>query len=422
MRYVIVGLHAAGRSACAWLRRLRPDASIVGVDPEAMPPYARPLISYVLSGELEPGQLNVEGPDFWDRLGVRVVSERATALDPDKKILTLASGRQEPYDCLLVATGSSPRPAGVQGSAAKEIHYFRTRGHVERILAACRPGGSAAVLGGGLVGFKLTMGLLARGMRVHLLVTSPQPLALNVDERVGAWAAEQLAALPNLALQTCVTAQSMEPEPSGGYRLTLDTGESLTVDLVAAGKGVIPASGWLDGSGLACADGLAVDQRLLTAAPEVYAAGDTAICRDVALGAPRINAIWPLAVEQGRFAAWNMAGQDCPYPGGLAMNSIPLFGRHVVSVGAVNPRLTRGCVSEVAEDRQGRYLKLVFDGSSGRIVGALGLDAAPRLGELTWAVRRGLTRDDIPTHWRRAPLSAAPLAARTEWLAKAAGL
>jgi nitrite reductase (NADH) large subunit len=422
MRYVIVGLHAAGRSACAWLRRLRPDAEIVGVDPEAMPPYARPLISYVLSGELEPRQLNVESPDFWDRLGVRVVPEYATALNPDTKILTLASGRQEPYDRLLVATGSSPRPAGVQGSAADEICYFRTRGHVERLLAACRAGGAAAVLGGGLVGFKLTMGLLSRGMRVHLLVTSPQPLALNVDERVGAWAAERLAELPGLTLRTGVSAKSLEPAPGGGYRLTLDTGEGLSVDLVAAGKGVVPASGWLNGSGLDCASGLAVDGHLRTEAPDVYAAGDTALCHDAALDTPRINAIWPLAVEQGRFAAWNMAGRICPYPGGLAMNAIPLFGRHVVSVGAVNPRLTRGCASEVVEDRQGRYLKLVFDGSSGRIVGAVGLDAAPRLGELAWAVRRGLTREDIPKHWRRAPLSAAPLAARTEWLAKAAGL
>ncbi len=147
-----------------------------------------------------------------------------------------------------------------------------------------------------------------------------------------------------------------------------------------------------------------------------------AICRDAALGEPRLNAIWPMAVEQGRYAAWNMAGQACPYPGSLAMNAIPMFGRHVVSVGAVNPRLTRGCVSEVVEDSRGRYLKLVFDGQGGRLKGAVGLDAAPRLGELVWAVRRGLTRGAIPAHWRRAPHTAAPLAAHTEWLAKAASL
>ncbi|HBR06779.1 MAG TPA: hypothetical protein DD766_07170 [Desulfovibrio sp.] len=422
MRYVIVGLHAAGRNACVWLRRLQPDAEIVGLDPEAVPPYARPLISYVLAKELSAGQMTVETPDFWDRLGVRLVPERAVALDPDRKVLTLASGRTEPYDRLLLATGSSPRPAGVQGPAASDILYFRTRADLERILKACKPGGTAAVLGGGLVGFKLTMGLLAQGMRVEMLVTSPQPLALNVDEHVGSWAAAQLAAQEGLTLRTKVSVEQMVAAPGGGYHLTLNTGESLAVDLVAAGKGVIPATGWLESSGLACAEGLGVDDRLQTAAQDVFAAGDTAVCRDLALDAPRLNAIWPLAVEQGRYAAWNMAGRSCPYPGGLSMNAIPLFGRQMVSVGAVNPRLTQGCATEVLEDRRGRYLKVIFDGANGRMIGAVGLDAAPRLGELAWAVRRGLTRAAIPAHWRRAPDTAAPLAARTEWLVQTARL
>lgn len=420
MRYVVVGLHAAGRNACVWLRRLRPEVSVVGVDPGASPPYARPLISYVLAGELEPRQLVVEPSDFWDRLGVRVVPERAVSLDADRKVLTLASGREEPYDRLLLATGSVPREAGVGGSAAGDIHYFRTRADLERLLAACKPGGVAAVLGGGLVGFKLTVGLLARGMTVRLLVTSPQPLALNVDERVGAWAAEQLALLPGLTLKTCVSVQRMERAPGGGYDLSLDNGETLRVDLVAAGKGVVPATDWLADCGLDCGRGLTVDESLRTPADGVFAAGDTALCRDAVTGQPQLHAIWPMAVEQGRFAAWNMADCVCPCPGALAMNAIPLFGRHMVSVGAVNPRLTKGCFEEVVEDRQGRYLKLVFDGPDGRLVGALGLDAAPRLGELAWAVRRGLRRSAIPRHWRYTPYTAAPLAARVEGLANAA--
>ena len=422
MRVIVVGLHAAGRSACVWLRRLLPEAEIVGVDPEATPPYARPLISYVLARELPRRQIVMESREFWDRLGVRLVLERASGLDAGKKTLTLASGRQESFDRLLLATGSSPRPAGVGGAAAGDILYFRTKGDLDHILAACKAGGTAAVLGGGLVGFKLSMGLLAQGMRVELLVTSPQPLSLNVDEHVGAWAAGRLADQDGLTLRTNVSVRTMERAPGGGYRLTLDSGQTLDVDMVAAGKGVIPATSWLASSGLDCAEGLCVDDRLRTAAPDVYAAGDTAICRDVALDAPRLNAIWPLAVEQGRFAAWNMAGRDCPYPGGLAMNSIPLFGRQMVSVGAVNPRLTQGCATEIVEDRQGRYLKLVFDGADSRLIGAVGLDAPPRLGELAWAVRRGLSRAEIPAHWLRAPETAAPWAARTEWLAQSAHL
>ena len=36
-------------------------------------------------------------------------------LDPDRRCVILASGREIPYDAALIATGSSPRPAGVTG-------------------------------------------------------------------------------------------------------------------------------------------------------------------------------------------------------------------------------------------------------------------------------------------------------------------
>ncbi len=50
MRYVVVGLHAAGRSACLWLRKVDKTAEVIGLDPSPLPIYSRPLISYVLAG------------------------------------------------------------------------------------------------------------------------------------------------------------------------------------------------------------------------------------------------------------------------------------------------------------------------------------------------------------------------------------
>ena len=66
------------------------------------------------------------------------------------------------------------------------------------------------------------------------------------------------------------------------------------VDLVAAGKGVVPATAWLDGSGVEGCDGIACDAFLETAAPGVFVAGDAALTTDVSLGEPRLNAIWPM--------------------------------------------------------------------------------------------------------------------------------
>lgn len=416
MRCVIVGLHAAGRSACEWLRRVAPHAEILGVDPEPGPPYARPLISYVLDREIQIQDLQLADAGYWDRLGASILPERAVALDADRKRLTLASGRELGYDRLLLACGAAPRLVPLPGEAAKEICYFRGKADLERVLARVKPGGLAAVLGGGLVGFKLTMGLLARGMRVVLLVASPRPLALNVDAHVGAWAAAQFAATEGVDLRTRTEVVDATFAPDGRVRLSLADGTSLDADLVAAGKGVTPELGWLSAAGLAVNDGVLADNRLRTSAPDVFVAGDLAETWDLVHEAPRVNAIWPMAVEQGRIAALNMAGLDSPYDGSLAMNAIPLFGKHMVSIGAVNPRFTGDAQCVEAMGPAGSYLNLVF--REQRLIGAIGLNAAPRLGELAWAVRRRMKQGDIPSHWLSNPVGAAPLADRSCYAAR----
>lgn len=410
MRYVVVGLHAAGRSACAWLRRLDPQAAIIGIDPRPEPPYARPLISHVLAGEVEPSLLFLKETDFFDRHGVTLCRERAVALDPDRRLVVLASGREVAYDALLVATGSTPRSAGVDGPASGEILYFRGRSDLDKVLAAVRPGGVAAVLGGGLVGFKLTCGLLARKMSVRLLVASPRPLSLNVDAAAGAMVGAMLAEQPGVELYTGVSVTCMGPGRQRRYRLTLSDESVHEVDLVAAGKGVVPSMEWLGDTGLPTRDGIAADTFLETAAPGVYVAGDVALTTDVSVGEPRLNAIWPMAVEQGRYAAANMTGARIPYPGSLSQNAVPVFEAMMISVGTVNPRFTEGCDFLPVSPSRDSYLNLVF--RDDRLIGAVGLNAPPRLGELAHAVRRGLRRAAIPDTWLRNPVGAAPLAAR----------
>ena len=364
--------------------------------------------------------MEVAGDGFWKALGVTVLADRAVGLDPGRGNLQLASGRSLTYDRLLLACGARPRPARLDGPLAGEVCFFRGRRDLERILARVRPGGAAAVLGGGLVGFKLTMGLLKRGMDVTLIVTSPRPLSLNVDSHVGDWVGERLKNTPGVKLLTSTSVTRVDAGTGAALRLDLDTGQSLEVDIVAAGKGVVPETGWLSNSGLECDYGLVTDRFLRTADEQVYAAGDLAQAPDLIHGDTRVNAIWPVAVEQGRVAALNMAGVKAAYGGSMAMNAIPVFGSKMISVGAVNPSLTRGCDEVTTGGFGSGYLKLVFRGQ--RLIGAVGLDAPPRLGELAFAIRRGLRRRDIPSWWLDNPKQAAPLAAPGGFLARNARL
>jgi 3-phenylpropionate/trans-cinnamate dioxygenase ferredoxin reductase subunit len=89
--------------------------------------------------------------------------------------------------------------------------------------------------------------------------------------------------------------------------------KELPCDFAVVGIGVVPATEWLDGSGIALANGVLVDEFCETNVPGIYAAGDVA------------NSWHPLVAErlrvehetnaqiQGVTAARNMLGRRTPY-------------------------------------------------------------------------------------------------------------
>ena len=65
MRYVIIGASAAGCKAAETLRRYAPDSPITVISEEAQPLYSRPLLTYVLSGEVSREKVWLKGQDYF---------------------------------------------------------------------------------------------------------------------------------------------------------------------------------------------------------------------------------------------------------------------------------------------------------------------------------------------------------------------
>ncbi len=78
-----------------------------------------------------------------------------------------------------------------------------------------------------------------------------------------------------------------------------------------------------------------VNEFLETSAEGIYAAGDCCETMDIARKRLWVNAIWPVAVEQGYFAALNMLGMQAPYPGSIGMNSMKTRAFHLITAGVL---------------------------------------------------------------------------------------
>ena len=91
--------------------------------------------------------------------------------------------------------------------------------------------------------------------------------------------------------------------------VTTEVGEQIDAEVLVAGVGAEPNTTWLATSGFAIEDdGLVVNVRLETNAPDVWAAGDIARFPDPVTRQPRRLEHWDNALMQGKQAGRNMAG------------------------------------------------------------------------------------------------------------------
>ena len=84
-----------------------------------------------------------------------------------------------------------------------------------------------------------------------------------------------------------------------------------------------------------------------------------------------MNAFWPIAVEQGKIAGANMAGDNINYAGSLGMNSIEFFGLAAVSLGVYKVSATDTSFEELVfcDTKEKIYKKIIL--KEGFIIGAI---------------------------------------------------
>lgn len=308
---VVVGASLAGLRGVETLRREGYDGRITWIGAEPHAPYDRPPLSkQILTGRTEPEQIALRREPLEDlgaelRLGVR-----AAALDGRERAVALEGGERVPYDGLLVATGSTARR--LPGAPELEgLHVLRTLDDALAIRRALEKGPRVAVVGAGFIGAEVAATCRSRGLEVTMVDPLPVPLSRSLPPPLG----EALAALHRdhgVDLRLGVGVEAVEGR-GRVERLALSDGSRLEVDLVVVGIGVVPATDWLEGSGLELRDGVVCDETCATRLPGVVAAGDLARWTNPRFGEEMRIEHWSHAVEQAQAAANTLLGRPVVY-------------------------------------------------------------------------------------------------------------
>lgn len=309
-KVVIIGASHAAAQAVDSLRREGFAGHLVLVGDEPEIPYQRPPLSKkYLAGEFDPERLWIRPASFYEQQRCELrLGRRAVAVDRARQVVRLDDGGVLPYDALLLATGGRVRPATVPGADLAGIHYLRTRADVDRIRADLAPGRRAVIVGAGYIGLECAASCVKLGLGVTVLEMAPRVMSRVVAPEMSAfYQAEHALRGVDLRLNTTVSAFE------GGARVTAvvcSDGSRVPADLVIVGIGIVPNVELAAEAGIACDNGIAVDEYCRTSDPKVYAIGDCCSHPSPHYGRRiRLESV-DNAFEQAKTAAANICGRQ----------------------------------------------------------------------------------------------------------------
>jgi 3-phenylpropionate/trans-cinnamate dioxygenase ferredoxin reductase subunit len=305
---VIVGASAAGSTTAQTLRREGFGGAVTLLGDEPHLPYDRPPLSkQVLLGTWAPDRTTFGPSTAYSEQGIDLkLNARAERLDLAARTVDLATGEQVRYDRLVIATGVQPVRLA-QGHELQGVHVLRTLDDALALRDALLQATSVVVVGAGFLGSETAAAARQLGCEVTLVDTAPSPMALQLGAELG-WMIAELHACNGVRVVGGSKVTRLHGT-SSVEAVELADGTTLKADVVLVAVGSEPATGWLEGSGLPCDDGVLCDQ----APDNVHAAGDVARWRSERFDRQlrlehRFN-----ATEQAVAVARRIVGKDRPF-------------------------------------------------------------------------------------------------------------
>ncbi|MBN1237937.1 MAG: FAD-dependent oxidoreductase [Gammaproteobacteria bacterium] len=310
---LIVGAGQAAAQAVASLRQYGYEGRITLVGDETHAPYQRPPLSKkYLAGQMPRERLALRPARFYSGKGVELVlGAHAVELNPGARKVRLDDGRALDYDRLVLTTGSRVRRMDVPGATLAGVHYLRTIDDVDGIAPALRPGASLVLVGAGYIGLEVAAVAARLGVRVIVLEAGERVMSRVVCPLVSEYY-DRRHRSEGVELHCGATVTSFVGRERVEAVETAD-GTRHACDLVVVGIGVVPNVELAEAAGLACANGIAVDEHARTADERIAAAGDcTSLPHPLAPGRVRLESVQN-AVEQAKAAAASLAGTPRAY-------------------------------------------------------------------------------------------------------------
>ncbi|MBC8132820.1 MAG: nitrite reductase large subunit [Deltaproteobacteria bacterium] len=371
------------------------DVTVFGEEPRAA--YDRVNLSAFFDGR-SADDLTLPQPGQYEAEGYRVLlNERVDAIDRPSKSVVTATGRNVPYDTLILATGSFPFVPSIAGSDTPGCFVYRTLEDLDAIRAwSADRARTGVVIGGGLLGLEAANALRNLGLAVHIVEFAPRLMALQVDEAGGSILRRRIEGL-GVSVHTgkSTTEIGARIDLAGQQavtRLTFADGGTLPTDIVVFSAGIRPRDELARAAGLeiAARGGITVDERCRTSDPDILAIGECASYegRTFGLVAP--------GYHMAKVALATLMGGADVFTGFDMSTKLKLMGVDVASFGDAFGTTPGAHVISAFDTAAAVYKKLVISGDRKQLLGGILVGDAGQYGQLLQLVQNQIVLPPRP--------------------------
>ena len=344
------------------------------------------------------------------RVDVRTENE-AIFIDRKRKTVTVRLSSEdtyeESYDKLLISTGATPVKPPLPGIDSERIFTLRNVKDTDRIkeYANQHAPRRAVVIGAGFIGLEMAENLVEMGVSVTI-VQRPKQLLAPLDADMASFVHAEMRR-HGVALRLGETVTGFRQDGDSVLTL-LEESEPLHSDMVLLAIGVTPDTHLAKEAGLRLGirGSIAVNERMETSVPDIYAVGDAVEVTHFVTGQKALISLAGPANKQGRIAADNICGGNSHFHGSQGSSVLKLFSLTAASTG-INEKAAQA--AGIAYDRvvlfpashatyypgaQSMAMKVLYEKESLRLLGAqiVGGDGVDkRIDVLATAIRAKMT-------------------------------
>ena len=417
MKVVIIGAVAAGMSAAAKLKRIKPDYEVVVYEKTDIVSFGACGLPYYVGGFFnDPNMMIAREKSKFIESGINLKTfKEVIDVDTLEKTLTIKDGLSgeifiDNYDKLMIATGAS----SIMPSLDKSYDNLTTLKDMNdgiklKELISKEENKNIVIIGAGFIGIETIEAAKKLNKNIHLIGRSNRILSKVFDKEITDLLEEELRK-NNIHLHLNETIQKYIGEEN--ITKVITNKSEIDCDIVVMAIGVKPNTSFLENTNIKMLSNgaIIVDECGRTSVEDIYAAGDCATIKNLVTNEDMYVPLATGANKLGRIVGENLGGINSYYPGSLASSCIKVLDMEAAVTGlteerakALNLDFKTKCITNYNQThyypgREKLLIKLIYDAKTKVILGgqiAGYKDAVQRANVLATAITAKMTTEQL---------------------------